>query len=126
MKAVYIRGAYAVGMHHWGPRSLTINELMYLKHEPENPYDKNAVAICTEEMSKCAYLRKDDAKFISRLFKESLVHGPVYLKAKDVPTKFRRQTGPMQRCDLCFKTDGENETTIREICKHHAVELTFK
>jgi hypothetical protein len=42
MKAVYIRGGYAVGMHHWGPRSLTINVLMYLKHEPENPYDKNA------------------------------------------------------------------------------------
>jgi hypothetical protein len=49
---------------------------MYLKHEPKNPYDKNAVAICTEEMSKCAYLRKDDVKFISRLFKESLVKSP--------------------------------------------------
>jgi hypothetical protein len=54
-------------------------------------------------MSKCAYLRKDDAKFISRLFKESLVHGPVYLKAKDKLDQCRdaictsRQMGKMRQ-----------------------------
>lgn len=128
MKNVIIRGVYAVGMHHWGSRSLTIDEVLYLKHEPENIYDKHAVAICSDKdkRKRCAYLRKKDAEFISVLFQESLPNGPVYLKAKDVPTKFNRYSGPMQICNLGFKTEGQNDKRIREICINQNVEVVVQ
>lgn len=40
MKNVIIKGVYAVGMHHWGQRSLQIDDVLYVKNEPDNHFDK--------------------------------------------------------------------------------------
>lgn len=64
MKNVIIKGVYAVGMHHWGQRSLQIDDVLYVKNEPDNHFDKNAVAIFKdrEMTNRCAYLQKKYAK----------------------------------------------------------------
>ena len=125
MKNIIIRGVYAVGMHNWGTRNLEIGQVFYLKFEPENPYDTNAVAICSDKemLRKVAYLKRSDAKFVAGLFKENIPNGPIYLKVKDAPTKFKRQCGPMQRCNLGFKMDNEHIENIKMICKNQPVEL---
>lgn len=81
MKNVIIKGVYAVGMHHWGQRSLQIDDVLYVKNEPDNHFDKNAVAIFKdrEMTNRCAYLQKKYAKVLVRLFEENLPRGLVYL-----------------------------------------------
>ena len=39
MMNVIIKGIYAVGMHHWGQRSLQIDDVLYVKNEPDNHFD---------------------------------------------------------------------------------------
>ena len=101
--------------------------MCYVKNEPENIFDKKAVAIFRDkEMSdRCAYLQRKYAAFIYLLFQENLIHGVVYLKAKDEPTKFNVHSGPKQRCNLGFKTDNENIARIRQLLNGQAVELVI-
>lgn len=95
---VIIKGICAVGMHHWSQRSLHIYDVLYFKNEPENHFDKYAVAIFKdrEMKSRCAYLQNIYAKVIVRKFEENLPHGLVFFKAKDDSTKFRPYSGPTQ------------------------------
>lgn len=125
MKNFVIKGVYAVGMHHWGQRSLQIDDVLYVKNEPDNRFDKNAVAIFKdrEMTNRCAYLQNKYAKVLVRLFEENLPRGLVYLKAKDEPTKFSPYSGPKQRCNLGFKTDNEHIPKIKELLEGHAIDL---
>lgn len=127
MKNVVIRGLYAVGMHHWGPRELQINDVFYLKHEPENNYDCNAVAICCdkEKMQTKAYLQRKDAFVIANLFRNKMVCGNFYLKPKAAAEKFRKNSGPMQRCNVGFKSEDNIVDTIRQICNDNSLDFTI-
>ena len=127
MKNKIIKDIYAVWMHHWDSKNLPIDDVLYVQNEPENPFDETAVAIFRDKQTntRCAYLQKKYAKFISVLLKEHLMLGVVYLKAKDLPTKFSVYSGPKQRCNLGFKTDDKNVFRIREVCQGRGVELVI-
>lgn len=119
MKKIIIESVYVVGMHHWGGRELKIGEIYYINHEPSNPKDGKAVAVYTdkEKKFKRGYLRREDANFISLLFKENLGQGHFYLKPKSIPEKFNRRAGPLQRCNIGFRCNEEDVDRIRNICK---------
>ena len=44
-KFILIEQIDAVGMHHWCKRNLHKGEVLTLVREPDNPVDKNAVAL---------------------------------------------------------------------------------
>ena len=58
MKTVAVYTVYVVGMHHWGCHELCVGEFYFIKDEPENTKDKNAIAIFADDELKCkrAYL----------------------------------------------------------------------
>ena len=128
MKHVILRFAYAVGMHHWGPRSLEIDEPYVLKAEPQNPYDKNAVSIATnnDTQRKLGYLSRDTAKYISAIILAELPHGKVYGKAKG-PLEFRnRRHGPQQIMAIAFKCNEENIQKVMDTLRHCPFSVTVK
>ena len=116
MKNVVIYGVYTVGMHHWSSRELEIGTPYYCHREPGNPYDNNAVAVFKDASyhHKSAYIRREDAEKLAPVFQ--YVRGSFYLKAKDRPTKFGRR-GPMQRCNVGFKTNDSNIELVKQELK---------
>ena len=48
MKMLIIPDLWAVGMHHWGGRSLTVGAGYRIEREENNPKDPNAVCIKTD------------------------------------------------------------------------------
>ena len=114
MKKVIIEAVNAVAMHHFGKRSLDIGDKYFLKHEPTNSYDKNAVAIYKDDQ-KVGYLRREHAKFISCLYNEKLVESTVLLKPKFEPVVRNHRLGPEQRCNVGFYCVEENKPRILEL-----------
>ena len=90
MKNVIIRNIYAVGMHHWGPREIPIDVVHYCKWETMNPRDNCAVAIYADEglTRTVAYFRREDSCVLYQLFRDKLIEGPCYVKAKKPVSKF--------------------------------------
>ena len=107
MKSVIVSFVWAVGMNHWGPRELQVGTAYFGKHEENNQYDCNAIAVCEEKnlRRKLAYVRKSDAKFVAQLFRENLIDGPCYFKCKSAIEVFKRGTGPQQKLNLGFKSN---------------------
>lgn len=56
MKKNAVFSVYAVGMHYWGGRELSIGEVYYLKAEPENPKDNHVIAIYSDSVSADTYV----------------------------------------------------------------------
>ncbi|KAJ8320112.1 hypothetical protein KUTeg_001699 [Tegillarca granosa] len=102
MKKVIARNLYAVGMHHSDCRELPIETVHYCSLEPDNPKDKNAIAIYSDSELKhrVAYFRQEDAAKIFSLFNENFVHGKFYMKAKFHINKYSKRKGPMQNCSI--------------------------
>lgn len=112
MKNVIVYGVYVVGMHRWGPCELEVGTPFFCKREPDNPVDKNAMAVFSEASHerKLCYIRREDAASLVPVF--NYKEGAFYLKAKDRPSKFGRR-GPMQRCNVGFKVRDSNVDTVR-------------
>ena len=43
MDNVFVRHVWAVGMHHHGPKELSVGSKYFLKAEPDNRYDKKSM-----------------------------------------------------------------------------------
>lgn len=102
-----IPSVWVVGMHHWGPKQLSVGHGYILKREPNNLKDVNAVTILFEG-EPCAYLKRDSAVFISKLMDRKI--STIWrLKPKEEAfTKYRR-IGPQQRCNVgCVITSSES------------------
>ncbi|KAH3797160.1 hypothetical protein DPMN_150735 [Dreissena polymorpha] len=82
-------------MHRWGSSELKIGTLFFYCREPQNPVDKNVIAVYSnvEFHRKLSYVKKEDAIKLANVFR--FVDGAFYLKAKDRLSKFGRK-GPMQ------------------------------
>ncbi|KAJ8301784.1 hypothetical protein KUTeg_020771 [Tegillarca granosa] len=96
----------ALGLQHWGPRELEINEVFYLKHEPDNNYDSNAVALCfaKEKRQAKAFLQRRDAVIIAEIFINNMVYGNFYLKLKAAAEKFRKKVVRCKGAMLLFSS----------------------
>ena len=121
MKNVIIRNIYAVGMHHWGPREIPIDVVHYCKWETMNPRDNCAVAIYADEgfTRTVAYFRREDSSVLYQLFRDKLIEGQCYVKAKKPVSKFSRRTGPMQSVSIGFKSSESNIPVIENITANY-------
>ena len=98
MKNLIIHNMWAVGMHHHGTGQLAVGECYDIEPEPENKYDKQAVRITDDGITR-AYLKRDNARIISKLFEAGV--GTIWkLKPKEEPVVKEYRTGPQQRCNL--------------------------
>ncbi|KAJ8321704.1 hypothetical protein KUTeg_000175 [Tegillarca granosa] len=115
MKSVIIRNIFAVGMHHWGPREMSIGVIHYCKWEEDNPKDQCAIAIfANKELTRrVAYIRREDSSKLFKIFRDGFVKDNIcYVKAKQpAGSRFSRRTGPMQNISLAFRCNDENVTS---------------
>lgn len=98
MKNVTVINVNAVGMQHRGWLDIPLEVVHYCKWEEDNPKDNCAIAIfedidCTRRV---AYFQREDSSVLYRSFKDKLINGPCYLKAKQHINKFSKKKGPMQ------------------------------
>lgn len=114
MKNVVVRNMYGVGMHHYGRQELEIGPVYYCKPDKNNPYDASAVPIYDEREHRNikAYIRREDACFVSKLFEKGLVHGLCYVRAKAKIERYSRRTGPMQNISIGFKCSEEKANDL--------------
>ena len=93
---VVLRHVWSVGMHRHGPRELAVGSVYYLEHQPNNPYDRNAIAVVDRKdgnVRTLAYLRRQDAVHISKLFRDDVNSSYIYIKAKASPEVWNRRIG---------------------------------
>ena len=106
MNNLLINDMWAVGMHHHGARQLAVGEGYSLQPEPDNKFDKYAVRITDGGIAR-AYLKKDNAQIISKLFEVGV--GAIWkLKPKEDPVVKEYRTGPQQRCNLGCRCRSEH------------------
>ena len=88
MKKIVIYSVHAVGMHHHGKRSLNVRLGYMANPDPENPYDKKAIAICDRESGsrkEVAYLKRPEAAKISDIHSKHIIEGTILIKPKFEP-----------------------------------------
>ena len=125
MKKVIIKGLYAVGMHHHGQRALQVAAQYCGKPEPENSFDRHAIALHAHPSDRlCAFLRRQDALFISELHRLNLIDGHILIKPKFKPV-FRARLGPSQRCNLGFYAKDEHVASIQICARNHGMLVRF-
>ena len=105
-KFILVEQLDAVGMHHWCKRSLQKGEVLTLVREPDNPVDKNAVALYNQNGSeKMAYLGWSDAKRMKILMEHPNVLNRYNLMAI-VTGKWEVvvwDQGPRQTCNVALQ-----------------------
>ena len=89
---------WAVGMHHWGGRSLTVGVGYTIEWDENNPKDPSAVCIKEDGKIK-AYLKREHAFIVSTLIKRGISRVWL-LKPKEEPVVKTQRVGPQQRCHL--------------------------
>ena len=88
MKQAIIRNSYAVGMHHYGSRELSVGPVYYCQPET-NIHDANAVAIyedsaCTK---KFAYFKREDSYEVRQLFQLDFDHSSAYVRTRQMSSR---------------------------------------
>ena len=105
-KFILIEQLDAVGMHHWCKRNLQKGEVLTLLREPDNPADKNAVALYNQNGSeKMAYSGWSDAQRIKILMEYPHVLNRCNLMAI-VTGKWEVvvwDQGPRQTCNVALQ-----------------------
>jgi hypothetical protein len=114
-------------MHHYGQCQLVLDEALSLKHEEDNKYDSNAIAIMNMGGRKLAYLNRHDAYAVAKLFRVNIPLGQkVFAKAKCEAKVKSHHTGPSQKVALGFKCNKEDVDKIRDIFAFTIATLEFK
>ena len=111
---VIVRDLHVVGMHHHGGRSLEIGGVFKAVHEPNNPYDRNAVAIQTQEGRVVAYMARNHARVVVDVFKYGVALGSVMVRVSSGAEVKNRRQGPRQLVVICFKVlEGHKEAVVK-------------
>lgn len=111
MKKVILVQLHAVGMEHHGGKDLLVGAHYQVFPEFNNNFDSNALAIRPRlagggHRNVVAYLRRDEAKCLAKLFKEGLISYGMYLKPKE-PSVKHRYRGRQQVVNVGFyASDG--------------------
>jgi hypothetical protein len=72
-----------------------------------------------------AYLRREDEKVVRQLFDKSFIASHCFLRAKGVPEKFGRRTGPMQNDSIGFLfPEGKKDVFLN--CVQKSAYKTFR
>lgn len=118
---IAIQGLFAVGMHHYGPRELRVGCGYRLKREPTNTFDKNAIAIQENGVTR-AYLSRGCASRLSKVLDCVLPVGSIYLKPK-FPAEIRSRR-PQQYCNVGFRVREENVEDVQRLLTEN--NLTYR
>lgn len=127
MKIIRINCVYAVGMHHYGSRSLTVDASYLARLDINNSHDPNAIAI-TIHGKTAGYLRRQDAKIVAQIVKAGFVYHDsvgLRLKPKFEPVTKNRKLGPEQRCDLEFNCQDSNVSDVMELLRKSHLHAFF-
>lgn len=111
LKVIVVQNLRAVSMHHHVvAKKLILGARYHLVWEPECTFDPgNAVAVLDERNVVSAYLTREDAVIISRLFCANIIiNNKVYCKTKVEPHVEKQDLGPQQECNIQFKIKDEN------------------
>lgn len=118
-KIVKIFNMRAVGMHHWGPPSLTIGDCYSLQWEPDCVYDiPNAMAIYDNTNIKRAYIARDDARILSRIWSQGMNMGAL-MGCKPLTNLHvvLHSLGPQHECTIAFKAMGRDIMRVETLLK---------
>jgi hypothetical protein len=123
---IVIQHVHAVGMHHWGPRELTVGRLYRLVTEQTNDQDKNAIAVLEYKApnTKRAYPTRESAEQlqvtpISTSMAVLRVEERSYVKSFD--------KGPQHDCLVMVKCQHCNILNIQQLlAQHHIVYCSRK
>ena len=100
-----ITGIWAVGMHHWGGRSLNVGSGYRIEMDENNP--KDPYAVCIKEDGKIkAYIKKEDVFTINKIMRMGLSNFWL-LKPKEDPVVKSRRVGPQQKCNIGCRCSEE-------------------
>ena len=81
--------------------------------------DECAIAIYADKElrpnSRVGYFRSEDAAVLYKLFRDRLVEGQCFVKAKQPISKFSHRKGPMQNISFGFKTNDCNVDMVRSL-----------
>ena len=112
MYLVKIKAMRAVGMHHWGRTTLDVGCPYTLKWEPLCEYDPgNAVAIYDSYDIKRAYITREDAKVLSKIFSKNIaIHDMMALKPVTYAHCVCQELGPQHECTVIFHTNLSKRT----------------
>lgn len=114
MKRLYLRHVDAVGMHHHGPRQLSLHEAYTISHEIDNKYDPNAIVILYKG-DRAAYIKRDHAKVLADIFRAKIPHGTVYLIPKLAAKVITYDLGPQHDCSVGFFCDDSEIANVHKI-----------
>ena len=116
---------FAVGMHHYKHRSLSINQRLKISREPNNPYDKFACSCIDESGEKLAYLDRSSARSISSIIDTNIPNGPVYIKAKFEPNVKNKRKGPQQKCSVAIKISENQKEHVEQFLKLRGIPFYY-
>ena len=112
---IVIENMRAVGMHHHGGTTLTINGRYSCIWEPECVYDLgNAMAVKDHRRIVRAYLARSDAYVVSSLCYANIIHGVILCRPTNDPHVVLQQLGPQIECRLKFKTKSKDLPLVKE------------
>ena len=129
MTNVVVHEVWAVGMHHWGSKELSVDSVYKLRAERYNPKDKNAIAI--EEQSppykKRAYVIKEMAEKLQPV----LTHCPCILKSATLkveshPVVKCHEKGPQQYCCVYLQAAKHKELHLEHILNENNICYTIE
>ena len=120
-----IPSLWAVGMHHWGGRQLSVGSGYLIEREMNNIYDKYAVVVKDPLVTR-AYIMKSQAAVIARLMDMS-VSDTWRLKPKEDGVVLNRRKGTQQRCNIgCVITSKDLLKKATEYLDHFSYTYEVK
>jgi hypothetical protein len=111
----------AVGMHHWGPKHLVVNDFYTLHWEPDCPYDiANAMAIHDSHGEKRAYITRADARILSLIWVQGLNVAELMTLLPVTEAHVEcHDLGPQHECTVAFKALGKDIARAQRILETH-------
>lgn len=123
MKKIIIKNLFAVGMRHHGSRSISVGTGMKCVREPRNPFDRNAVALCTLDGTRRAYLCREHATIISFLI--DTYEFVIVAKIKSLPQLCSWRSGLQQTVNIGFYVSEENVAPVTEYLQASTRRISF-
>ena len=109
---IVVPNAEAVGMHHWGPKQLSLTQMYMLKTEKSNPEDNNAVAVHEVKISqtKRAYLSREWAIKIQSALDHAM---SALLKVREPAVVLIYDKEPQHNCTIIFRCQEHQKQTLQ-------------
>ena len=115
----------AVGMHHWGPKQLSLTQMYMLMTEKSNPEDSNAVAVHEVKIphTKRAYLSREWAFKIQSALEHAM---SALLKVREPAVVLIYDEGPQHNCTIIFCCQEHKKYTLQNSLDSRHVQFSVQ